>query len=51
MTDKEVLEWLYDRMVNVHGEKKNYDYMIRFKSIIDRVIVEGAVTWKVEQNQ
>jgi hypothetical protein len=34
--DIEHLEWLYNRMLNVHGENENYDYMIRFKNIIDK---------------
>jgi hypothetical protein len=32
--DVKHLQWLYDRMVNVHGENKDYDYMIKFKEII-----------------
>ena len=28
------LEWIYNRMINVHNENENYDYMIRFKNII-----------------
>jgi hypothetical protein len=34
--DIEHLKWLYDRMLNVYGENENYDYMIRFKNIIDK---------------
>lgn len=34
--DQEFLKWIYERMINVHGEKDLYDYMINFKSIIDR---------------
>jgi len=30
------LQWIYDRMVNVHGENENYDYMIKFKEIIEQ---------------
>ena len=29
------LEFIYNRMAEVHGENKNYDYMLRFASIID----------------
>jgi hypothetical protein len=29
------LEWIYDRMKNVHNENENYDYMIKFREIID----------------
>jgi len=31
------LQWVYDRMVNVHGENKDYDYMIKFKEIIEQL--------------
>ena len=30
----EFLQWVHDRMVEVHGENKNYDYMHRFREII-----------------
>jgi len=30
------LEWIYNRMINIHNENKNYDYIIRFKSIIEQ---------------
>jgi hypothetical protein len=29
------LGWIYDRMKNVHNENENYDYMIKFREIID----------------
>jgi uncharacterized protein YciI len=35
--DVKHLQWLYDRMVNVHGENKDYDYMIKFKEIIEQL--------------
>lgn len=28
------LKFIYDRMVNIHNENENYDYMIKFKNII-----------------
>jgi hypothetical protein len=31
------LEWIYNRMIYVHGENKNYDYMIKFKNIIEQL--------------
>ena len=38
-SDKDIkhLQWVYDRMVNVHGENENYDYMIKFKEIIEQL--------------
>ena len=35
--DVKHLQWLYDRMANVHGENKDYDYMIKFKEIIEQL--------------
>ena len=34
-TDKQFLSWIYDRLVFVYHENENYDYMHRFKKIID----------------
>jgi hypothetical protein len=34
--DKEHLQWLYNRLVNVHGENPNYDYMLKFQEIINQ---------------
>jgi hypothetical protein len=31
------LEFIYNRMAEVHGENKNYDYMLRFASIIEEM--------------
>jgi len=33
--DKEFLEWIYLRMINLYNENENTDYMIKFKKIID----------------
>ena len=34
MTDTEILQFIFNRMVDVHKENPNYDYMIKFKLII-----------------
>lgn len=34
MTDSEFLQWIHDRMVFVHGENKNVDYLHRLRGII-----------------
>lgn len=34
--DKEHLEFIYGRLIEVHQERDNVDYMIRFKKIIDK---------------
>jgi hypothetical protein len=48
------LEWIYNRLIEVHGENSNYDYMIEFKKIIqslqptewDVQFVNGKLTLK-----
>lgn len=37
MKDKDIkhLEWVYERMKYVHNEKENYDYMIKFREILE----------------
>jgi len=34
--DVQALQWFYDRLVHVHKENAGYDYMLKFKGIIDR---------------
>ena len=34
MKDKEFLQWVHDRLVTVHNESPNIDYMLRFREII-----------------
>ena len=35
------LEWIYNRLIEVHGENSNYDYMIEFKKIIENIKISG----------
>lgn len=35
------LEWIYDRLVTVHSENANYDYMLKFKDIIEKFKSNG----------
>jgi hypothetical protein len=35
MDDTEFLNWIYERLVRVHGETPNRDYMHRFRRLID----------------
>lgn len=35
MTDKDILQFIYDRMINHGEESPNYEYMQKFKAIID----------------
>ena len=34
MTNKEHLQWIHDRIVNVYGESENVDFLIRMREII-----------------
>ena len=34
MKDKKFLWWIHQRLVHVHGEKENFDYMQKLRSII-----------------
>jgi len=34
-TDKDHLQWMLNRLAEVHGENKNVDYMMRMQRIID----------------
>lgn len=45
MNDKDFLQFLFDRLCIVYGESENYDYMHRFKSIIDKVGTEQSQTF------
>lgn len=62
-TDKEHLQWIFNRLINVHKENANYDYMQRLQKIIETtnpvnvalVDVSGAVcgncrTWEQGTN-
>ena len=35
--DSEFLEWIHDRLVNVHKESDLYDYMHKLRAVIARV--------------
>jgi hypothetical protein len=41
------LEWLYERMSQVHNENKNYDYMVRFRGIIDNL--KGSIQQELKE--
>lgn len=32
--DRQHLQWIYERMVHMHKENEDYDYMIKFQSIL-----------------
>ncbi len=38
MKDKDIahLEWIYERLKYIYKENVNYDYMLRFKEIINK---------------
>ena len=37
MSDYELLEFIHNRLVKIHGENRNYDYMHRLRDIINNV--------------
>ena len=37
MEDKLFLQWLYRRLVYEHGENPDYDYMHKFRAIIETI--------------
>tara|TARA_R110000822_G_scaffold137088_1_gene274517 strand:- start:322 stop:552 length:231 start_codon:yes stop_codon:yes gene_type:complete len=39
-TDKEHLQWMLNRLAEVHGENRNVDYMMRMQKIIDSTKTE-----------
>ena len=40
--DKEFLQWIHNRMENVHGENPNFDYMHKLRSIIEAIPEEQS---------
>jgi hypothetical protein len=40
MTKDEIkhIKWMYSRLTSVHKENENFDYMKRFKEIIDKLL-------------
>ena len=38
--DKDHLQWMLNRLAEVHGENRNVDYMIRMQKIIDNTETE-----------
>jgi len=37
MEDDEFLQWIYDRLVHVHGESPNFDYMHKLRAMISEL--------------
>ena len=44
MNDKEHLQWIHDRIVNVYGENENVDFLIKMREIIDNFKEESQPT-------
>ncbi len=36
LTDGEIFEFIFERLVEVHGENRNLDYMRRFRDAIEQ---------------
>jgi hypothetical protein len=51
MTKEEVkhVNWMYNRLTSVHKENPNYDYMLKFKEIIDKQLNIADVVGQSEQ--
>jgi len=43
MSDKEHLKWMYNKLSKIHGEHIGFDYMIKFKKIIDNYNVPQLI--------
>jgi hypothetical protein len=37
MNDKEFLTWIYNRLIQVHNENAQFDYMNKLRCIIDTI--------------
>jgi len=37
MKDKEFLQWIHDRLVHIHEENMNYDFMYKLRAIIETI--------------
>ena len=35
MKDREFLKWIHGRLIEVHGENENFDYMWKLRSVIE----------------
>jgi hypothetical protein len=55
MIKREHLQFIYNRLINIYGEKPTYDYMIRLKVILDEIelkeINDNINRMKVENNE
>lgn len=55
MINREHLQFIYNRLVNVYGEEPRFDYMIRLKEILDAIELEqindNINRMKVENNE
>jgi len=43
LSDVEHLQWIFTRLVVKHGENPNYDYMLRFKKVIDGLVANPVI--------
>ena len=37
MSDAQFLQWIYDRLQHIHKENPSYDYMIKLRTLIERL--------------
>lgn len=48
MSNKSFLQWLHDRIVCQYNEKKDTDFLIRFRSIINNNVIEQSTNDKLD---
>ena len=51
MRDSEFLQWIHDRMVNVHGEDGQIDYLHRLRGIIDNMAANEQQNDALRENK
>jgi hypothetical protein len=49
-SDRDFLVWLHDRLMHVHQEPPNADYMHKLRAIIEKMPVEIATTREETQD-
>jgi hypothetical protein len=40
MRDKDFLRWIHERLIHVHGENENVDYLMKLRSIVESTDAE-----------
>ena len=51
MTNGEFLQFIYNRLIEVHKENPNYDYMRRLKELEEVLTISGQLAEMTEANR